>query len=280
MPYYEPLRRYPGVPRYGALEAPRPTGDGGAAATARQARHLAMLGALADMAMDLAQSAYVRAKARDAALEPGEGEDCAAAPPAATAGDAEPPAGAGEQAEDRIEALTRALRGAISGGEGGGSVPSGADPSLVFARLSAVVFRAVAMEKEIAEAAEAAAAEDETSDPYYDPEMTPERKAKIEARWKLLCCRKHTIVKVLQAAIAAERPNEDADACALALNDKLLEFERFEVLNYPIWTNVERHAAKLGLHPKWEDWANEPWAIAEKDGELEWDHNPYRDRSP
>ena len=59
-----------------------------------------------------------------------------------------------------------------------------------------------------------------------------------------------------------------------SLSDKLLEFERFEMLNKTIWDNVTRHARKLGLSPVWEDWANESWAIAEIDGELEWNIYP------
>ena len=70
----------------------------------------------------------------------------------------------------------------------------------MFARLSTVIFRALDMDRRVAEAAAAAwiDPEDETRHPNYDPEMTPERKRKIEARWKLLCTRKNTVVRVLK----------------------------------------------------------------------------------
>ena len=259
--------RFDGVPRQEELERPRPADDGGAA-QAREARHLAMLAEIADMAMDLARSAYRRARARD---EAELGEAAAAAPAAAK--DAVEVSGAAS-AEDRIEALKGALAGVATGGAAsgdvaGGGVPSRADPSLVFARLSGVLFRAVAMEKEIAEAAKVEAAEE-----AVDYEMTPERKAKVMERWQLLLRRKNLIVKVLQDAIAKQRPNEDAEAAGRALNDKMLEFERSKVLNYTIRANAERWCETLGLTLDWTRWENEDWALEEADGQLAWDKNP------
>ena len=63
------------LPRYEALERPPPAGDGGAAARAQGARRLAMAGELADMAMDLARTAYRRAKAEAAADGFGEADE-------------------------------------------------------------------------------------------------------------------------------------------------------------------------------------------------------------
>ena len=285
MTYHQRHSPHPDLPRFEDLERPAPASDVEDAG-ARRARQLAMLRRLAEMAMELCEDAFARAKAQGAAEAGGAGE---AAPGAAARGRWDGEAGAGAEADagaeaasaDRVEAQIDALKRAVdaaAGGVAGGGIPTRADPSLVFARLSRVVFRALALERQIVED-EAAEAED-TVDPTYDPEMTPERKARIMARWQLLLSRKNAIVRVVKAAIAAEHPWEDSEECGRQLNDKLLEFERFQVLNSTIWDNVLRHAEPLGLHPRREDWAHESWAEAEKDGELEWDHNPYRGPGP
>jgi len=254
---------FPGLPRHEELERPRPADDGGAA-EARLERHLEMLAEIADMAMDLARSAYRRAKAQEEALA----EDEALAPAAGDeSGDM-----AEDRTEDRIEALKGALAGAVSGGLGGDGVPSRADPSLVFARLSRVVFQALAMERRIADEAEAEVNEAQQA---IDYEMTPERKAKIMARWQLLLDRKNLIVKVVQDAIARQRPDTDAEVAGRKLNDKLLEFERSLVLNRTIRANAERWCETLKLTLDWSRWENEAWALDEADGQLAWDKNPY-----
>jgi len=143
----------------------------------------------------------------------------------------------------------------------------------VFARLSGVLFRAIAMEKAIAEAADADEISEEQEAINY--EMTPERKAKILARWQLLCSRKNLIVKVVQAAVAEQRPDTDAEAAGRALNDKLLEFERGAVLNQTIRANCERWCETLKLRLDWTRWEGEDWALAEADGQLAWNRNPY-----
>ena len=275
------------LPRYKALEMPPPANDGGEA-QARAQRQLAMLAELSDMAMDLARSAYRRVKAQEATLdevaedaEDSEGRRAGDAPAARAEAGGEGRAGAGiaPSIEDQITGLRGGLTAAASGAGARDGVPARGDPSLVFARLARVVFQAVALDRRIAE--DQAAAEAEAGpDPYHDPEMTPERKARIMARWQLLLSRKNAVVRVVKAAIAAEHPWEDAEECGRQLNDRLLEFERFEVLNRTIWDNVLRHTQPLGLHPKREDWAHETWAEAEKDGALEWDHNPYRSGGP
>ena len=175
------------------------------------------------------------------------------------------------RAEERIEALKGALAGAASGDCGGG-VPTRADPSLVFARLSGVLFRAVAMERQFAEAAEVEAAQE-----AINYEMTPERKAKVMERWQLLLSRKNLVVKVVQDAIARQRPHEDAEVAGRALNDKLLEFERSKMLNFTIRANAQRWCDTLGLVLDWSLWENEPWALDEADGQVAWDKNPYID---
>ena len=236
-------------------------------------RHLAMLAEIADMAMDLARSAYRRAKAQEAAAPPDAVAGADATPAVAARAGTGDPAPAND--DERIAALKGALAGANGAGVGGDGIPSRADPSLVFARLSGVLFRAVAMAEQLADAAEADEAE-----AAIDYEMTPERKAKVMARWKLLLDRKNLIVKVVQDAIAQQRPQTDAEAAGRALNDKLLEFERSKVLNYTIRANAERWCATLKLTLDWSRWENEDWALAEADGQLAWDHNPYTGGGP
>ncbi len=100
--------------------------------------------------------------------------------------------------------------------------------------------------------------------------MTPERKAKIQARWALLLSRKDLVVDVVHDALATQHPDVRAELMARALNDRLLEFERFEMLNFTIRANAERLCTMLGLTLDWDRWKDAPWAIAEADGELEW----------
>ena len=107
--------------------------------------------------------------------------------------------------------------------------------------------------------------------------MTPERKAKVMERWQLLLSRKNLVVKVVQDAIARQRPHEDAEVAGRALNDKLLEFERSKMLNFTIRANAQRWCDTLGLVLDWSLWENEPWALDEADGQVAWDKNPYID---
>ena len=273
---YERQSKYPDLPRFEELERPAPAEDCGVAEACR-ARQMAMLGRLADMAMDLCEDAYLRAKAQGAAEADAAAEAAAPEPvtPAAAPAPAKAASAPAARIEDQIEALEGVLAGAGSAGRGApGGLPPRADPSLVFSRLSWVVFRALALEKQLAEAADAEAEAADPQNPYFDPEMTPERKARIKARWALLLTRKNTVVGVMKAAVVAEQPDRNPEAFAITLNDTLLEFERFEVLNFTIWDNVLRLAERFGLHPRWEDWAHERWAIAEQDGVVEWNRYP------
>jgi hypothetical protein len=278
-PYH---RLSPDLPRHAALEQDPPAWDRGAEDDdARRARQLGMLRRIADMAMDLSERAYRRAVARDEALGDVAG-------PGASAGGAEveveveveADARSLDRIEGEIDGLERSLARGVSGGEARADVSDG-DPSLVFGRLSRVMFRAFALENQIAAEAKAAAAEAEAeANPYYDPEITPERKAKIKERWNLLLSRKNLVVKVVQTEIVRQRPNEDAEACGRALNDYLLEFERSQVLNQTTRECAGRHCDRFGLTLDWSRWENEPWALAEADGQLAWNRNPYPGGGP
>jgi hypothetical protein len=277
----DPYRRLsPDLPRHEILEQDPPAWDHGAEDDdARRERQLGMLRRIADMAMDLSERAYRRAVAEDEAQDEarreagdaaGAGEDVADAPAA------RPVAAPG----DVIDALQLALVRAQTGGDGGEVAPRGG-PSLEFARLSQVMFRAFALENRIAAEAKAAAAEAEAeANPYYDPEITPERKAKIKERWNLLLSRKNLVVMVVQTEIVRQRPNEDAEACARALNDYLLEFERSQVLNQTTRECAGRHCDRFGLTLDWSRWENEPWALAEADGQLAWNRHSYPGGGP
>jgi hypothetical protein len=246
-----------------------------------------MVAELADMAMELSRLAYRQAKAEaeaaDGGAGAGEGGDAAAAAASgagacgAGAGDggAAVGRGAGDADAAAIAGLKSALSGALAAatGEAGTAAitPPRGGAALVFARLSRVAFQALALEERLAEALAAEAAQAAAAAaPAYDLQMTPERKAKIQARWDLLLERKNMVVDVLHDALVTQRPEVNAGFLARALNDRLLEFERFEMLNFTIRENAERLCAMLDLTLDWDRWKDEDWAIAEADGELEW----------
>jgi hypothetical protein len=105
--------------------------------------------------------------------------------------------------------------------------------------------------------ADAAADEDE-------PLLSPEMRAKVNARLMQLVMRKRVIVGVVQDVLASDGADaETLEDVGRLLSERLLDREPSDTVEYPIGRMVARICRDLRVSPDWSRWKDCDWAVEE-----------------